>query len=55
VRRGRIRWTRATKGQRESYELSYRGIHWEALDEDVSLAGLLAGDGDITRPSEVAA
>jgi Protein of unknown function (DUF2442) len=28
--------------------ISSRGLHWEALDEDVSIAGLLAGLGDQT-------
>ncbi len=28
------------------YELSPGGIHWDALDEDISVAGLLAGRGD---------
>ena len=25
------------------------GLHWESLDEDISIAGLLAGRGDVTR------
>ena len=33
----------ATPAQLEGYELSRRGVHWEALDEDVSVAGLLMG------------
>lgn len=37
------------------YELSSTGIHWEALDEDVSVAGLLAGRGDQTRSTALAA
>ncbi len=45
----------ATKEQREAFELSRRGIHWEALDEDVSVAALLSGYGDMTRAAEVAA
>jgi hypothetical protein len=45
----------ATREQREAFELSRRGIHWEALDEDVSVAGLLKGQGDLTRPTEAAA
>ncbi len=45
----------ATKDQREACELSRRGLHWEALDEDISIAGLLAGHGDMTRPSHAAA
>jgi hypothetical protein len=43
------RLLRATRGQLEEYELSPCGIHWEALDEDISIAGLLAGRGDQTR------
>jgi hypothetical protein len=39
----------ATAEQRAQFELSPRGIHWEALDEDVSIDGLLAGHGDLTR------
>ena len=39
----------ATPQQREQVEVSPLGLHWEALDEDVSVAGLLAGVGDLTR------
>ena len=35
--------------QRENYYLSHAGIHWEDLDEDISVAGLLAGQRDSTR------
>jgi len=45
----------ATREQREAFELGRRGIHWEALDEDISVAALLSGHGDMTRPAEVAA
>lgn len=45
----------ATKEQREDYELSRRGMHWDALDEDISVAGLLAGQGDLTHPGKMAA
>jgi Protein of unknown function (DUF2442) len=44
----------ATAEQRAQYELSPRGIHWEALDEDVSIDGLLAGHGDRTHGRVVA-
>jgi len=45
----------ATPTQRENYELSRCGLHWDELDEDISVAGLLAGRGDQThRPPEVA-
>lgn len=35
--------------QRENFFLSPAGIHWEELDEDISIAGLLAGQADLTR------
>jgi hypothetical protein len=45
----------ATPAQREAYELSRLGLHWEELDEDISVAGLLAGRGDQTRTRTQAA
>jgi len=36
----------ATPSQREQVRISSRGLHWESLDEDISIAGLLAGLGD---------
>lgn len=45
----------ATREQREDFFLSRAGIHWEQLDEDVSVAGLLAGQGDLTRERAIAA
>jgi hypothetical protein len=44
-----------TREQREACRITHRGLHWEALDEDISLAGLLAGLGDQTRPMSAAA
>ena len=46
----------ATPEQRAAYELSGggRGIHWNTLDEDISVAGLLAGRGDRTRAAQLA-
>ena len=44
----------ATPEQRNQFELSPRGIHWEALDEDISVDGLLAGQGDRTHGRLVA-
>ena len=38
----------ATPAQREEVRVSNRGLHWEALDEDISIAGLLAGDADLS-------
>jgi hypothetical protein len=37
-----------TPEQREKVELSRSGLHWDELDEDISIAGLLAGRGDQT-------
>jgi Protein of unknown function (DUF2442) len=39
----------ATPEQLENFELSPYGLHWEDLDEDISIAGLSAGRGDETR------
>jgi hypothetical protein len=40
----------ATAEQRAHVRISKRGIHWDELDEDVSIASLLAGLGDQTAP-----
>ena len=45
----------ATPAEREKFELSRLGLHWEDLDEDISVAGLLAGRGDVTRRTTEAA
>lgn len=45
----------ATPEQRQKCELTFSGLHWDELDEDISVAGLLAGRGDATRPTKVAA
>ena len=45
----------ATPLQRAKVEISYGGLHWADLDEDISVAGLLAGRGDMSRPVGVAA
>lgn len=39
------RLSNATRAERENYELSPAGIgiHWPDIDEDLSVAGLLAG------------
>ncbi len=34
--------------QREAVEIGHFGLHWDEIDEDISVAGLLAGGG--TRP-----
>lgn len=43
------RLLRATPGQRDACRISERGLHWAALDEDISVTGLLTGYGDQTR------
>ena len=45
----------ASPTQREHVELSRVGLHWEDLDEDISIAGLLAGQGDLTKRTNHAA
>jgi hypothetical protein len=49
------RLLRATPSERAQVEISRVGLHWEALDEDISIEGLLAGRGDVTRSPEHAA
>ncbi len=38
----------ATEQERQQVELSRLGLHWEHLDEDISVAGLLAGRGNLS-------
>jgi hypothetical protein len=45
----------ASLAELEQVEVSPRGLHWEALDEDLSIAGLLAGQADRTRRQSAAA
>ncbi len=44
------RLLKATPAQRNKFELSGGGvgIHWDELDEDISVPGLLLGVGDMT-------
>ena len=49
------RLLRASPEEREAIEVSAYGPHWEALDEDVSVEGLLAGRGDRMRAGVEAA
>jgi hypothetical protein len=41
----------ASPEQLAQVELSPHGLHWDALDEDLSVAGLLAGTPDMTQRS----
>ncbi len=47
----------ATPEQRLHFELSGggTGMHWDELDEDISVQGLLMGVGDQTRTNRMAA
>lgn len=47
----------ATDEQRQRYEFSGSGtgIHWDELNEDISVQGLLMGVGDRTRMNRMAA
>lgn len=49
------RLMKATSAQRNEYSISQNGLHWEAIDEDISIEGLLAGKGDQTKPGSEAA
>ena len=40
----------ATEAERNEVELSPSGLHWDALDEDISVEGLLFGRGDTSYP-----
>ena len=44
------RLLKATPEKRNQYEISGggMGLHWNKLDEDISVAGLLLGHGDMT-------
>lgn len=47
----------ATPEQRQRYRIgvSGRGLHWDEIDEDISVPGLLEGRGDMTRRPATAA
>jgi hypothetical protein len=47
----------ATPAQRDAVRIGYggEGLHWEEIDEDISVAGLIAGRGDVTRRPPAAA
>ncbi|WP_414831846.1 DUF2442 domain-containing protein [Afifella sp. YEN Y35] len=45
----------ASAEERQEVEISPFGLHWDALDEDISVEGLLAGRSDQTRPHGKAA
>lgn len=41
------RLARARQQQRQKVELGRVGVHWPDLDEDLSIAGMLAGRGSV--------
>jgi hypothetical protein len=41
--------------ERGQVTISPGGLHWETLDEDVSISGILAGRGDMTATRSSAA
>ncbi|AYD01806.1 DUF2442 domain-containing protein [Neorhizobium sp. NCHU2750] len=43
----------ASPSERQQFELSPGGIHWDSLNEDISIQGLLEGRGDrsLKRPA----
>jgi len=43
----------ATPALRGQVRISSRGLHWDALDEVVSVQGLLSGLGDQTAPNRI--
>ena len=51
------RLLRATPEQRAACRIGVTGggLHWDKLDEDISVEGLLAGRGDMTIKRPVAA
>ncbi len=44
----------ANPAAREAFTLSPMGLHWEGLDEDISVAALIAGRGDMAAMGRVA-
>lgn len=49
------RLLKATPEQRQAFELSRRGIHWDEIDEDILVEALFQGQGDQTRRKVAAA
>ena len=45
----------ATPEQRQAVEISTYGLHWDEIDKDISIAGLIAGRGDQTKARRTAA
>jgi hypothetical protein len=52
---GRVIGVAISREQREACRIGSRGLHWDALNEDISVGGLHAGFGDHSRPLSSAA
>ena len=49
------RLAKASTEQRLAFELSPAGIHWDEIDEDISVEGMLVGRGEAaTAPRKAA-
>ncbi|MEL6207026.1 MAG: DUF2442 domain-containing protein [Pseudomonadota bacterium] len=44
----------ASRAELDAVEINPLGLHWDGLDEDISVAGLLAGRGDQAAEPEAA-
>jgi len=40
------RLMKASEAERGDYSISQSGLHWAAIDEDISISSLLAGNSD---------
>jgi hypothetical protein len=49
------RLLKAKPSDRENVQISRTGLHWDKLDEDISIAGLIAGRGAVEGPVHDAA
>ena len=49
------RLLKASNADRNNFSISPNGLHWESLDEDISVEGLLAGKPDQTKSGDQAA
>lgn len=45
----------ASAEQRLAFELSPAGVHWDEIDEDISVEGMLVGRGEATTAPRKAA
>ena len=48
------RLLQAKPEQRQNFERSINGIHWDEFNEHIAIEGLLAGRGDSTHATKIA-